>query len=101
MKTMGFIFSHIVDWKGAVSSIYNGTALDLTKNTLDYHWGLAMWNSVDNAAKNARIDSNFAGRTGDSQIMPVSIHVIAYTANNGVDDGLLKRVANTDRKSVV
>jgi hypothetical protein len=99
MNTNGYTFSHIVDSKGAVSSIYNGTALDLTKNTLDYHWGLAIWNSVDNAAKNARTDSNFANRTGDTQIMPVSIHVIAYTANNGVDDGLLKRVANTTDSS--
>ena len=26
---------------------------------------------------------------------PTTIHVIAYTANSGVDQGLLKRVANT------
>jgi hypothetical protein len=31
--------------------------------------------------------------------MPVTIHVIAYTANDGVDEGLLNRVANTSTSS--
>jgi hypothetical protein len=99
MNTNGYTFSQIIDQNGNVSSIYNGTALNLADNTLNYHWGLAMWNSVDNAAKNVRIDSNFANRTGDTQIMPVTIHVIAYTANDGVDQGLLNRVANTSNSS--
>jgi hypothetical protein len=60
-----------------------------------YNWGLAIWNSVDNAADRLRNDRNFANRAGDTQSMPVTVHVIAYTGNGGVDDGLLKRVANT------
>jgi hypothetical protein len=99
MNTNGYTHSRVVDQHGNVSSIYNGTMLDLAQKTLDYHWGLAIWNSVDNAAKSARTDSNFATRTGDTQFMPVTIHVIAYTANNGVDEGLLKRVANTTDSS--
>jgi hypothetical protein len=99
MNTNGYTFSQIIDQTGALSSIYNGTALNLADNTLNYHWGLAIWNSVDNAAKNVRIDSNFAKRTGDTQLMPVTIHVIAYTANDGVDEGLLNRVANTSTSS--
>jgi hypothetical protein len=69
--------------------------LDQTKPLLDYDWGLAIWNSVDSAANNLRNDSNFAKRTGDTHSMPVTIHVIAYTGNGGVDSGLLNRVANT------
>ena len=95
MNTSGYTNSSRIDSSGNVSSIYNGTALDLTQPTQDYHWGLAIWNSVDNAADNIRNDSNYANRTGDTQQMPVTIHVIAYTANSGVDQGLLKRVANT------
>jgi hypothetical protein len=99
MNTSGYTNSYIIDQNGNTSSIYNGTALDLTKVTDDYHWGLAMWNSVDNAAKNIRTDSNYANRTGDTQQMPVTIHVIAYTANSGVDQGLLERVSNTSASS--
>jgi hypothetical protein len=95
MNTSGYTNSSIIDQNGNTSSIYSGTALSLTQPTQDYHWGLAIWNSVDNAADNIRNDSNYANRTGDTQQMPVTIHVIAYTANSGVDQGLLKRVANT------
>ena len=95
MNTSGYTHSSIVDQNGNLSSIYDGTALDQTQPTQDYHWGLAIWNSVDNAANNLRIDSNLANRAGDTQSMPVTIHVIAYTANSGVDQGLLQRVANT------
>jgi hypothetical protein len=81
---------------GSTTSIYtSGSELDQTKPLLDYDWGLAIWNSVDSAANNLRNDSNFAHRTGDTQSMPVTIHVIAYTGNGGVDSGLLNRVANT------
>jgi hypothetical protein len=99
MNTAGYTHSRIVDQHGNVSSIYNGTALNQTIKNRDYHWGLAIWNSVDNAANRVRNDSNFVNRTGDTQSMPVTIHVIAYTANNGVDEGLLKRVANTTDSS--
>jgi len=81
---------------GSMTSIYtSGSELDQTQKVLDYDWGLAIWNSVDSAANNLRNDSNFANRAGDTQSMPVTIHVIAYTGNTGVDSGLLNRVANT------
>jgi hypothetical protein len=100
MNTAGYTNSRIVDSNGNISSVYNGTALNQTQENVDYHWGLAIWNSVDNAAKNIRNDSNFANRAGDTQSMPVTIHVIAYTGNTpGVDQGLLKRVANTTDSS--
>ena len=56
MTGSGYTNSHIVDSDGNVSSIYNGTSLDRTKVTRDYHWGLAIWNSVDAAADRIRSD---------------------------------------------
>jgi hypothetical protein len=89
-------YQHSSIVSGSTSSIYtSGSELDQTQPTQDYHWGLAIWNSVDSAADNLRNDSNHANRAGDTQSMPVTIHVIAYTGNGGVDQGLLKRVANT------
>ncbi|MGD0773588.1 MAG: pilus assembly protein TadG-related protein [Candidatus Solibacter sp.] len=86
--------SHITGG-GSLTTIYNGTALDPTKPNLDYHWGLAMWDAVDSAAKNIRTDANLANRTGDTTgNMFIQIYVIGYTGNGGCDDGLLKRVAN-------
>jgi hypothetical protein len=69
--------------------------LDRTQKTDAYHWGLAIWNSVDNAGLTMRTDGNQPNRAGDTQRMPVTLHVIAYTPDGGVDEGLLKRVANT------
>jgi Mg-chelatase subunit ChlD len=93
-NTGKYVNSHITGG-GAVTTIYNGTALNLTKPNLDYHWGLAMWDAVDSAAKNIRIDSNLASRIGDtSGVMNTQIYVIGYTGNGGCDDGLLMRVAN-------
>jgi hypothetical protein len=79
---------------GSLTSIYNGTALDPSQVTDSYHWGLAMWNSVDNTALNIRSDSNLANRTGDTQNMATAIYAIGYTGNSGTDQGLLKRVTN-------
>jgi Flp pilus assembly protein TadG len=94
MNTSGYTQSHVVS--GPVTSIYNGTALNQTQAVDGYNWGLAIWNSVDNAADRLRNDRNIANRAGDTQSMPVTVHVIAYTGGtSGVDDGLLKRVANT------
>lgn len=94
MTGTGYRSSHIVDSGGSVSSIYNGTDLDQTKVNRDYHWGLAIWNSVDNTANAIRNDANLANRAGDSQNMAVQIFTIGYLGNGGTDDGLLKRVAN-------
>lgn len=80
---------------GSLTTIYNGTALDLTKPNRDYHWGLAMWDAVDSAANRIRSDVNLPNRAGDTTgNMNIQIYVIGYTGNGGCDDGLLKRVAN-------
>jgi hypothetical protein len=80
---------------GATSSVYTSGAFDRTQVSQNYHWGLAMWNSVDNAAKNIRLDTNLPNRTGDTGgNMKIQFEVIGFTGNGGVDDGLLKRVAN-------
>jgi hypothetical protein len=98
LDTAGYVNSHVVG--GSVTSIYNGTAFDATQANKGYHWGLAMWNSVDNAAKNIRTDANQANRTGDTTgKMNIQIFTIGYSGTNGCDDGLLKRVAN-DRAAV-
>jgi hypothetical protein len=88
--------SHIVDTAGHVKSVYDGSHnLDQTQVTNDYHWGLAMWNGVDNAAMRIRTDANLANRPGDTQNMAIAIYTIGYLGNaGGTDDGLLKRVAN-------
>ena len=99
MTGSGYSNSHIVDSDGNVSSIYNGTALDRTKVTRDYHWGLAIWNSVDAAASRIRTDSNLANRAGDIQNMGIEIFAIGYLGNGGIDDGLLRRVANDPTSS--
>jgi hypothetical protein len=94
LTTTGYTNSHVTGG-GSLTSIYNGTGIDTTKYNIDYHWGLAMWNAVDNAAKSIRLDSNKPNRVGDTGAnMGVEIYVIGYTGNGGCDDGLLKRVAN-------
>ncbi len=93
MGGTGYQNSYIVQSSGSTSSIYNGTALDVTKVNRDYHWGLAIWNSVDNTANNIRNDSNLANRAGDTN-MKIQIFTIGYEGNGGTDQGLLLRVAN-------
>lgn len=95
----GYTNSH-VSGAGAVTSVYTHGNLDQSKEDVPYHWGLAMWNSVDNAARRIRRDSDYAKRQaiGDtSQKMSIGIYVVGYTGNGGVDDGLLMRVANDTR----
>jgi hypothetical protein len=92
--TTGYTNSHVTGG-GSLTTIYNGTNLNPAQYNIDYHWGLAMWNAVDNAAKSIRLDSNKPNRVGDTGAnMGVEIYVIGYTGNGGCDDGLLKRVAN-------
>ena len=93
LNTTAYTHSHFQS--GSYTAIWNGTNLNQTKVADGYQWGLAIFDSADSAAYNLRTDSNFANRTGDTHSMPVTIHVIAYTGNTGVDDGLLKRMANT------
>ena len=85
---------------GSATSVYQaaGGVVNLTKQTVPYHWALAMWNAVDSAAQRARTDVNKATRTlaGDTTVNPlrVTFYVVGYSGNGGVDDGLLMRVAN-------
>jgi hypothetical protein len=88
----GYRDSHIIG--GSTSSVYNGTDLNLNSSNIDYHWGLAIWNSVDNTANAIRNDVNLANRAGDTQNMAIQIYSIGYTGTGGCDDGLLKRVSN-------
>jgi hypothetical protein len=91
----GYTNSHIVKSNGTTSSVYsNGVALDRSHVDRDYHWGLAVWNSVDSAAARIRADVNRPNRGGDLQNMAITIFTIGYLGNGGTDDGLLKRVAN-------
>jgi hypothetical protein len=90
----GYSNSHIVKSGGGTLSVYNGSALDRTKVNRDYHWSLAMWNAADSAAARIRSDVNLPNRAGDTQNMQVAIYVIGYMGNGGIDEGLLKRIAN-------
>jgi Flp pilus assembly protein TadG len=93
LNTLGYHVSAIVN--GSDSSVYNGTEFDKTQTTSGYHWGLAVWNEVDNVAQAIRTDANYANRTGDSDgPIPITIYTIGYTGNGGTDYGLLEKVAN-------
>jgi hypothetical protein len=67
------------------SPMYGGYSYDSTKPTVASNIGIAAWNTVDNVAKRILADTN----------LNVTIYVIGYTPNGGVDTYLLKRVANT------
>jgi hypothetical protein len=95
----GYTNSNIVKSGGGTMSVYNGTALDTTKVDRDYHWSLAMWNAADSAAARIRADVNLPNRAGDVQNMQVAIYVIGYMGNGGIDEGLLKRIANDKSSS--
>jgi Flp pilus assembly protein TadG len=95
----GYSNSRIIKSNGSTLSVYNGTNLDRTKVSRDYHWGLAIWNAADAAAANIRNDSNFPNRPGDTQRMQIGIYGIGYMGNGGIDDGLLKRIANDKRST--
>ena len=92
----GYQDSYFVNGSGqhvASSSIYNGTAFTPSSTSSAYQWGLAMWDSVDNVAKNIRTDANHTNR-GESTAMNITVYAIGYAGNGGTDAGLLKRVAN-------
>ena len=95
----GYTNSNIVKSGGGTMSVYNGTALDTTKVGHDYHWSLAMWNAADSAAARIRADVNLPNRAGDVQNMQIAIYVIGYMGNGGIDEGLLKRIANDKASS--
>jgi hypothetical protein len=101
MNTTAYQNSNLTSNPNHATSIYkSGIELNQTKTTNDYHWGLAIWNAVDSAAKSILTDANYANRTNDDiNKMKINIYVIGYTGNNGLDDGLLRRVAN-DKSAV-
>ena len=100
--------SHFVDASGNTVSpnpTYPGTvgtALDrdithwTTGALKDYHFRLAAWNAADSAGLRIRTDANrnIAGGRADSQAMAFTIYTIGYLGSGGLDDGLLKRIAN-------
>ena len=73
------------------AKVYDGTAYNNTQPTSGYHLRLASWNAVDNVAETIR------NQTGSVSAMnAITIYTIAYTGSQGgVDDVLLKRLANT------
>jgi hypothetical protein len=90
---IGYRNSSIVS--GSATSVYTSGDLDQSQENSNYHWGLAMWNAVDNAAARIRTDINKPNRVGDTDPpMKIGFEVLGYTGNGGVDRGLLKRVAN-------
>ena len=58
------------------------------------NWAVAQWNASDNAGYRIRNDVNLPNRTGDTQNMKIAIYCIGYLGDGGLDDGLLKRIAN-------
>jgi hypothetical protein len=53
-----------------------------------------MWNSAYHAANNIRNDINLPNRAGDTQNMNVAIYTIGYAGTGGIDQGLLRDIAN-------
>jgi hypothetical protein len=77
--------------------IYDGTPYTGTTaaGAMDgYNWGLAFWDATDDVATKIRTDANFANRSGDTQRMSIAIYTIGYLGSGGLDDGLLKKIAN-------
>jgi len=97
MNTTDYTDSEVLNTSGNVvnpNPIYNGTGLNMTQTGSAYHWGLAMWNSAYQAANNIRSDSNLPNRPSDTQSMNIAIYTIGYTGNAGIDQGLLRDIAN-------
>jgi hypothetical protein len=91
----GFQNSDIRNTDGSPSAdvnyvIDNGTPYDPTKayEGNGRMWAYAAWNAADNAAMRIRQDVDGAG------IRP-RIYTIGYYGNSGLDQALLKRIANT------
>jgi hypothetical protein len=97
--------SHFVDSSGATvvpNPVYDGTIPAFGTSSAaanGYNWGIAAWDATDNAAYRIRTDANLTNRTGDTQNMNIAIYAIGYLGSGGLDDGLLKRVANDKSSS--
>ncbi len=74
--------------------IYQGSGdIDMTATTSGPDWIKASWNAADNAAARIRTDVNLPNRHGDVK-MPIYIYTIGYLHIDGLDQGLLARIAN-------
>ncbi|HXA51286.1 MAG TPA: vWA domain-containing protein, partial [Candidatus Acidoferrum sp.] len=100
-STTGFRYrnSEYVNTAGSIvnpNPVYNATGGELQQNltTNAYQWGLAMWNAADDAATRILADANRPNRAGDVNPMITTIYTIGYVGNTGLDQGLLKRIAN-------
>ena len=92
---IGYRNSHIIFSSTGATTVYSSGDLVQASVGTNYDWGLAMWNSVDNAAARIRTDVNKPNRVGDTDpALKIGFEVLGYTGNGGIDDGLLKRVAN-------
>ena len=92
---IGYRNSHMIFSTTGATTVYSSGDLVQASVGTNYDWGLAMWNSVDNAAARIRTDVNKPNRVGDTDpVMKIGFEVLGYTGNGGIDDGLLKRVAN-------
>ena len=61
------------------------------------HWGLAIWNAVDNVGSTIRNQSALGSLPAPTGMLPITIFTIGYNGNATypVDPVLLKRLANT------
>ena len=92
---IGYRNSHIIFSSTGATTVYSSGDLVQASVGTNYDWGLAMWNSVDNAAARIRTDVNKPNRVGDTDpALKIGFEVLGYTGNGGIDDGLLKRLAN-------
>jgi Flp pilus assembly protein TadG len=71
------------------SPMYKSYTYDSNKPTVGSNIAIASWNATDNTAQRILADTN----------LNVTIYVIGYTPNGGVDEYLLKRLANTKDSS--
>jgi hypothetical protein len=94
--------SQFVDASGntVTNPLSVATTYDAAQKTSGDMWALSFWNSVDSAANRIRADVNRPSRVpADANNMAIAIYVIGYSGNGGVDQGLLKRVANDKTSS--
>lgn len=73
------------DWNKSLLYKTFSTSYNSNQPGNGYNVALASWNAVDNVAKRILADTTIS----------IAIYCIGYTGNGGVDDVLLKRVANT------
>jgi hypothetical protein len=92
-----YVNSQVAAASGTPDPFYRGTAMNVNNTNRGYDWALAVWNTVDAAGYNIRSDTGFtpANRPGDTTQLRPTIYTIGYLGGSGVDEGLLKRLANT------